>query len=277
MLWRAGEIPARRPLRHAKGSTSERTEEAMPKIMVVDDEPPIVEAISYNLKKEGYLVATASDAEECLAQALKDPPDAVILDMMLPSGSGLEVCRQLRLQHGAMPVIFLTARAQESDRLKGFDVGADDYVTKPFSMKELIARLRAVLRRRPVPVGAVDPPLVSHPAPAALLHNGDRDTTVVKLGDITIDRIRREVFRQGARVELSRREFELLALLALHPGRVFERGTILDEIWGEESYVDQRTVDVHIRWLRQKIEKEPSHPLKLLTVRGIGYKFSDEA
>jgi DNA-binding response OmpR family regulator len=248
----------------------------MPKIMVVDDEPPIVEAISYNLKKEGYQVATAGDAEECLAQALKEPPDAVILDMMLPSGSGLEVCRQLRLQHGSMPVIFLTARAQESDRLKGFDVGADDYVTKPFSMKELIARLRAVLRRRALPAHS-EPPLVPPTLPAAHTPNGDRDSTVVKLGDITIDRIRREVFRKAERVDLSRREFELLALLALHPGRVFERGTILDEIWGEESYVDQRTVDVHIRWLRQKIEEEPSRPLKLLTVRGIGYKFSDES
>lgn len=256
-------------------------------IMVVDDEPPIVEAISYNLKKEGYQVATASDAEECLTKAFRDPPDAVILDIMLPSGSGLEVCRQLRLQHGSMPVIFLTARAQESDRLKGFDVGADDYVTKPFSMKELMARVRAVLRRRAVSAAllarsAVQQGAGSTPEPPLSparqdLSQAERDTTVISLGDLSIDRIRREVYRNGARLDLSRREFELLALLALHPGRVFERGMILDEIWGEESYVDQRTVDVHIRWLRQKIEEEPSNPRKLLTVRGIGYKFSDEA
>lgn len=257
----------------------------MPKIMVVDDEPPIVEAISYSLKKEGYQVATASDAEECLSLAFQDPPDVVILDIMLPSESGLEVCRQLRLQHGSLPVIFLTARAQESDRLKGFDVGADDYVTKPFSMKELMARVRAVLRRRAVSAAALGarealaqkegaPQPTSAKTPDA--QPGERDNTVITLGDLAIDRIRREVVRNGTRLELSRREFELLALLALHRGRVFERGMILDEIWGEESYVDQRTVDVHIRWLRQKIEDEPSNPRKLLTVRGIGYKFSDE-
>lgn len=240
----------------------------MPKILVVDDERPIVEAISYTLKKEGYQISTAGDAEECLSRARNDLPDLVILDIMLPSGSGLEVCRQLRLEHGSIPVLFLTARAEEADRVKGFDVGADDYVVKPFSMKELVARVRAILRRRPS---------VTRPADGAGAdgdgHYRSMETTLT-VDNLTIDRARREVRRAGAKIELSRKEFDLLATLAANRGKVFDRQTLLNRIWGEDAYVDDRTVDVHIRWLREKIEQEPARPEKLITVRGIGYKFS---
>src|SRR5579883_51246 len=189
----------------------------MPKILVVDDERPIVEAISYNLKKEGYQISTAGDAEECLSRARNELPDLVILDIMLPSGSGLEVCRQLRLEHGSIPVLFLTARAEESDRVKGFDVGADDYVVKPFSMKELTARVRAILRRR---VAVIAPGSSARPAENPDPGHLPRPTEVsLAIGDLTIDRARREVRRQGAKVELSRKEFDLLATLAAHRGQ----------------------------------------------------------
>lgn len=243
----------------------------MPKILVVDDERPIVEAISYNLKREGYQISTAGDAEECLNLARNDPPDLVILDIMLPSGSGLEVCRQLRLEHGSIPVLFLTARAEESDRIRGFDVGADDYVVKPFSMKELIARVRAILRRRTMLLTA---------SAAQDSADGDIETparpaeSTLTIDNLVIDRARREVRRSGAKVELSRKEFDLLAMLAANRGKVFDRQTLLSRVWGEDAYVDDRTVDVHIRWLREKIEQDPARPEKLLTVRGIGYRFS---
>lgn len=240
----------------------------MPKILVVDDERPIVEAICYNLKKEGYQISTAGDAEECLSLARNEPPDLVILDIMLPSGSGLEVCRQLRLEHGSIPVLFLTARAEESDRVKGFDVGADDYVIKPFSMKELVARVRAILRRRNAGASAADTAGSDFSPPAR------QAEMMLSVDDLTIDRARREVRRRGAKVELSRKEFDLLATLVAHRGQVFDRQTLLSRVWGEDAYVDDRTVDVHIRWLREKIEQEPARPEKLLTVRGIGYKFS---
>ena len=240
----------------------------MPKILVVDDERPIVEAISYNLKKEGYEIDTAGDAAECLAIARRRRPDLVVLDIMLPSGSGLEVCRQLRLEHGAIPVLFLTARAEESDRIKGFDVGADDYVVKPFSMKELLARIRAILRRRAGAAASADEPAVE----GALRTKPGENTLVID--DLTIDRVRREVRRDGNRIDLSRKEFDLLATLAGHRGFVFDRQTLLNRIWGEDAFVDDRTVDVHIRWLREKIERNPARPEMLLTVRGIGYKFS---
>lgn len=244
----------------------------MPKILVVDDERPIVEAISYNLKREGYQISTAGDAEECLNLARNDPPDLVILDIMLPSGSGLEVCRQLRLEHGSIPVLFLTARAEESDRIKGFDVGADDYVVKPFSMKELVARVRAILRRR---LALLTSATATKPADSVDSDAPIRPTeTTLTIDNLVIDRARREVRRSGAKVELSRKEFDLLATLAANRGKVYDRQTLLSRVWGEDAYVDDRTVDVHIRWLREKIEHDPARPEKLLTVRGIGYKFS---
>ncbi|MDR3709024.1 MAG: response regulator transcription factor [Capsulimonadaceae bacterium] len=239
----------------------------MAKILVVDDERPIVEAISYNLRKEGYEVMTAADAQECVAVARRQPPDLVVLDIMLPSGSGLDVCRQLRLEHGNIPVLLLTARAEEDDRIRGFDSGADDYVVKPFSMRELLARVRALLRRRTVIA-------TLQPASEAIQRIQRPDDKVVTIGDLVIDRSRREITVSGRKVDLSRKEFDLLVTLASNRGQVFDRQTLLNRVWGEDCYVEDRTVDVHIRWLREKIETVPSRPERLLTVRGIGYKFA---
>ena len=222
------------------------------KVLVVDDEQPIVEALAYNLKKEGFRVLTAGDAEQCLEVARRDQPDLIILDVMLPSASGFDVCRMLRKQ-GNIPIIMLTARADATDRVVGLELGADDYVTKPFNMRELMARVKGVLRRA---------------SPQDLLEQS------VQSGNLTIDPNRFEV-RIGTRpVALSPKEFELLRFLATHPGQVFSRQVLLDRVWGAEAYVEERTVDVHIRWLREKVEEDPSQPRRLLTVRGIGYKFS---
>jgi DNA-binding response OmpR family regulator len=240
----------------------------MATILVVDDEQPIVEAIDYNLRKEGYATLRAYDAEECMTQARLTRPDLVLLDIMLPSGTGYELCRQIRSEHGNIPVLFLTARATEEDRLTGFEAGGDDYVVKPFSMRELMARIRALLRR-------------SAEAVAEAATAGDkgsrRDPGVLTLSDLVIDTNRREVSIAGRKVDLSRKEFDLLTMLASHRGQVFDRQTILNRIWGEDCYVDERTVDVHIRWLREKVEAIPAKPERLITVRGVGYKFSPPA
>ncbi len=236
----------------------------MQKVLVVDDEAPIVDAISYNLKKEGYHVQSAADAEECLGQIRRDVPDLVVLDVMLPSGSGLDICRCLQRDYADLPVLLLTARAAEGDRLRGFEAGADDYVVKPFSMRELMARVHALLRR----TSRRDETLAFRPAPPA--HTVSSTTMSPSL---RIDADRREVLRDGQSVLLSRKEFDLLALLTAHQGRVFDRQTLLSRVWGEDCYVDDRTVDVHIRWLREKLEAVPARPEMLLTVRGVGYKF----
>jgi DNA-binding response OmpR family regulator len=237
----------------------------MPNILIVDDERPIVEAIAYNLKKEGFNTFTASDAGECVAAARHQTPDLVVLDIMLPSGSGLDICRQLRYEHGPVPILFLTARAAESDRLKGFEVGADDYVVKPFSMRELMARIKALLRRH-IPSTILQSP------PAEAEQSKSRDN--IEIGNISVDRNRREVLKNGGKIDLTKKEFDLLATLMGSPGHVFDRQTLLNRVWGEDSYVDERTVDVHIRWLREKIENLPAAPEKLITVRGVGYKFA---
>ncbi len=234
----------------------------MTKILVVDDEEPIVDAISYNLKKEGLTVETASDADECISRFLSGNPDLVILDVMLPSGSGLDLCRRLHRHNAALPVLLLTARAAEADCLRGFDAGADDYVVKPFSMRELMARVHSLLRRA-APQADPAPPAEEPPAKS--------DTLWIDTMEIRADR--REVVKNGATVALSRKEFDLLTLLTANRGRVFDRQTLLSRVWGEDCYVDDRTVDVHIRWLREKLEIVPAKPEMLLTVRGVGYKF----
>lgn len=235
----------------------------MTKILVVDDEEPIVDAISYNLKKEGLTVETASDADECISRFLSGHPDLVILDVMLPSGSGLDLCRRLHRHNAALPVLLLTARAAEADCLRGFDAGADDYVVKPFSMRELMARVHSLLRRS-TPSLPPEALATENPAPKS-------DTLWIDSVEIRADR--REVIKNGSAVSLSRKEFDLLTLLTAHRGRVFDRQTLLSRVWGEDCYVDDRTVDVHIRWLREKLEIIPAKPELLLTVRGIGYKF----
>jgi len=229
----------------------------MTKILVVDDEEPIVDAISYNLKKEGFAVDTAGDADECMSRYLSGSPDLVLLDVMLPSGNGLDLCQRLHKHNAALPVLLLTARAAEADCLRGFDAGADDYVVKPFSMRELMARVHSLLRRAGSRAGQEAPP----------------KPTALAVDNLVIDCDRREILKDSLPLTLSRKEFDLLHLLAANRGRVFDRQTLLSRVWGEDCYVDDRTVDVHIRWLREKLEPVPARPETLLTVRGIGYKF----
>jgi len=248
-------------------------EMCMTKILVVDDEEPIVDAISYNLKKEGLMVETASDADECISRFLSGSPDLVILDVMLPSGNGLDICRRLHRHNAALPVLLLTARAAEADCLRGFDAGADDYVVKPFSMRELMARVHSLLRRSsshsPALSSLTAPAPAVEPAPEA---ESEKSATLF-IDNMEIRADRREVVKNGSAVALSRKEFDLLKLLTANRGRVFDRQTLLSRVWGEDCYVDDRTVDVHIRWLREKLEHIPAKPEMLLTVRGVGYKF----
>ncbi len=222
------------------------------KIMVVDDEQPLLDALQYALEREGFEVVTATDSEEALQLCSDQNPDLVLLDVMLPTRTGFEVCQILR-KRSSVPIIMLTAKGAEVDRVVGLEIGADDYVTKPFSMRELMARIKSVLRR--ASAGAV----VTGP--------------VLKSGDLTLDVNRYEARLRDEPLSLSPKEFELLRFLMEHPGQVFSRQTLLDRVWGEDRYIEERTVDVHIHWLREKIEPDPRKPKYLLTVRGVGYKF----
>lgn len=224
------------------------------RVLVVDDEKPIVEALAYSLRKEGFSVLTAGSGEEGLHLARTTKPDLIILDIMLPAASGFQVCRVLR-KESDVPIIMLTAKGEEEDRVLGLDLGADDYMTKPFSIRELIARVRTHLRRQKGPTGRKKP---------------------ISVADVHIDPVKHRVTVRGEAVELTPKEFKLLSLLAGHPDQVFSRDTLLDRVWGEEAFVDQRTVDVHVRWLRTKVEEDPSNPKRILTQRGFGYKFSSE-
>ena len=223
------------------------------KILVVDDEPTIVETVSYNLRMERYETVSAETAEQCLDAVRNEHPDLVLLDVMLPSASGFDVCRRIR-QFSDVPVIMLTAKAEETDRVVGLEIGADDYVTKPFSMRELMARVKSVLRRR---------------VPA----NGIPEDPLLRVGNLVIDPHRHEASVGDVPIELSRKEFELLLYFVSHPNRTVSRDTLLDEVWGKDMCVGERTVYVHVRWLREKIEADPSTPRRLLTVRGVGYQF----
>lgn len=223
------------------------------KILVVDDEPTIVETVSYNLRMENYDTVWAENAEQCLDLVRAEKPDLVLLDVMLPSANGFDVCRRIR-QMSDVPVIMLTAKAEETDRVVGLEIGADDYVTKPFSMRELMARVKSVLRRR---------------TPS----NGLGGDSLLRVGNLVIDQQRHEATIDNNSIELSRKEFELLFYFVSHPNRTISRDTLLDEVWGKDMCVGERTVDVHVRWLREKIEADPSTPRRLLTVRGVGYQF----
>ncbi|MCL6474938.1 MAG: response regulator transcription factor [Firmicutes bacterium] len=222
------------------------------KILVVDDEQPLLDALQYALQREGFEVVTATDSEDALRLFHEQNPDLVVLDVMLPTRSGFEVCQILR-KRSNVPIIMLTAKGAETDRVVGLEIGADDYVTKPFSMRELIARIKSVMRR----------------AKAAVPVAGN----VLKAGELSLDVERHEARLGDTLLSLSPKEFDLLRFLMEHPGQVFSRQTLLDRVWGEERYIEERTVDVHIHWLREKIESDPRKPKYLLTVRGVGYKF----
>lgn len=223
------------------------------KILVVEDDPNLLSTLRYNLKKEGYNEVTAIDGAEALDVARREKPDLIILDIMLPKLSGFEVCRILRKEM-TIPILMLTAKDEEVDKIVGLEIGADDYMTKPFSMRELLARIRAMLRRAEMAV-----------QPAG-------DEVVLKINDLEIDVARHQAFFQGNALELSPKEFDLLAFLAKNKGFVFSREQLLEKVWGYDYAGDTRTVDVHIRWLRQKIESDPAKPKRLVTIRGTGYK-----
>lgn len=229
--------------------------EAPARILVVDDDPTVSEVVARYLERDGYRVETVGDGRIALDRALAEPPDLVVLDLMLPGLDGLEVCRRLRAL-APVPIVILTARGQESDRIVGLDLGADDYVAKPFSTKELVARVRAVLRRARGPLAPSGPD-------APRVHTD---------GDLVVDVAARQARLGGAVVSLTAREFELLAFLMRHPGRAFRREEILEGVWGYR-YGDTSTVTVHVRRLREKIEPDPTVPVRIATVWGVGYRW----
>jgi len=231
-------------------------------ILVVEDETALRETLAYNLQKEGYTVEAVGDGRSALESARRLKPDLLVLDIMLPELDGFDVCRILRKEMNT-PILMLTARDDEIDRVVGLEVGADDYLTKPFSMRELVARVKAQLRR------------------ARLLHDevekarGLESTVqdVLTFGDLALDRTRREVILKGQPLPLKPQEYELLAFFAEHKRQMLSREFILERVWGWDFIGDSRTVDVHVRWLRQKIEADPAKPIRIVTVRGGGYRF----
>jgi DNA-binding response OmpR family regulator len=221
------------------------------KILVIDDEQLILDTIETKLRREGFTVFTAETAEDGMRLYKQTRPDLLVVDVMLPNRSGFDLCRAIRKTNTKVPIIFLTARASEEDRIAGLELGADDYMVKPFNLSELAARVKAVLRRS----------------------SGGATVDAIESGNLSIDPKTHEATLSGKRLTLSPKEFALLYFLARSPGQVFSRDVLLDRVWGPESYVYTRTVDVHIRWLRERIEDDPAHPTRILTVRGVGYKF----
>jgi DNA-binding response OmpR family regulator len=220
----------------------------------VDDEPTLIEALHYNLTKEGYRVITATDGVQALERARAGIPDLVILDLMLPRIDGLEVCRTLR-RESTVPILILSAKDTEMDTVLGLELGADDYLVKPFRLRELLARVKAQLRRYEMPRVALEPA---------------RDR--LQFGAIVVDRDSRKVFREGQEIVLTLKEYDLMDYLLTNAGKVMSREVLLDKVWGYEYAGDSRTVDVHIRWLREKVETDPANPRHIKTVRGIGYR-----
>ena len=228
------------------------------RILVIEDDKDIVELVRYNLEKDGYQVTACGDGATGLAQIRKSPPDLLLLDLMLPKLSGLEICKEIRRDErlGRLPILILTARGEEADRVVGLELGADDYVTKPFSPRELVARVKALLRR-------VQPP-------------GD-EAKLLEIGALRVDPISYRAQREGKTLPLSTLEFRLLYYLASRPNRVFSRDQLLDAVWGTDRFVTPRSVDVYVRRLREKVERNPERPEFLKTVRGAGYLFETTA
>jgi DNA-binding response OmpR family regulator len=229
------------------------------KILVVEDEPSLQETLAYNLTRQGYIVQTAGDGQAAIEQARSFNPDLLVLDIMLPILDGFEVCRILR-QEMNVPILILTARDDEIDRVIGLEMGADDYLTKPFSMREFLARVKAHLRRMRMIRQQMEEPVPPN-----------RET--IRSNNIKLDLTRREVLLDENPLPLKPKEFDLLLFLARHRGQVLSRDLILERVWGWEFSGGSRTVDVHVRWLREKIESDPASPLRIITVRGAGYRF----
>ena len=232
---------------------------AMPKIAVIEDDRTLAELIKYNLSRDGFTVATAGDGNTGLELIRREKPDAVIMDVMMPGMDGFELTRLLR-RESPTPILLLTARSDEIDKVLGLELGADDYLTKPFSMRELLARVKALLRRGEL-------------ARKEVIGGGEGG--VLRAGNIELDPTRHVLSVGGKAIDVTPKEFDLLSFLMTNRGQVFSRDSLLDKVWGYDYPGDSRTVDVHIRWLRQKIEADPSRPKHLVTVRGVGYKFEE--
>jgi two-component system, OmpR family, response regulator RegX3 len=224
-------------------------------VLVVEDEDSFVEALTVGLKREGFRVQVVRDGAEALDVFDAVKPDLVLLDVMLPKVSGIDVCRELR-RRSSVPIIMVTAKGSEIDTVVGLEVGADDYVTKPYRLRELVARMRAVLRRRSADPGGAE-------------LSGD----ALEVGDVALDPERHEVVIRGTSVSLPLKEFELLEILLANAGRVLPRETLIDRVWGTDYVGDTKTLDVHVKRLRAKVEPDPSHPTRIVTIRGLGYKF----
>ena len=238
------------------------------RVLVVEDEKNIVDILTFNLQREGYETLSAMDGQTGLDLALREDPDLILLDLMLPRMDGFDVCRNVRAQNRSTPIIMLTAREEETDKVLGLELGADDYITKPFSMRELLARVKANIRRTDMMAGQTA--AVSTEAPAA---SGD----LLDRGRIQVDLETLTAYKDGATLDLTQREFELLKYMATEPGRVFSRETLMENVWNYEGYVgDVRAVDVAVRRLREKLEDDPASPAFILTRRGQGYLFHGE-
>jgi two-component system response regulator RegX3 len=226
----------------------------MTRVLIVEDEPDLADPLAYLLRREGYEVEIAEDGPTALTAFRERGADIVLLDLMLPGMPGTEVCRQIRI-NSAVPIIMLTAKDSEVDIVVGLELGADDYVTKPYSSRELLARIRAVLRRR--------------------LEVGHEPDAVLTAGEVTMDLERHTVSVRGEEIAMPLKEFELLELLLRNAGRVLTRGQLIDRVWGSDYYGDTKTLDVHVKRIRSRIERDPANPVMLVTVRGLGYRFED--
>ena len=224
------------------------------KILVVDDEPLITESLEYSLQQEGFQVLVAHDGPQAIQLAREAAPDLIVLDIMLPGMDGWEVCRRLR-QESTVPIIMLTARGQEIDRVLGLELGADDYLPKPFSFRELLARMRAIFRRMD-------------------FEGATQTAQPIQIGDVRLDVAAHKVYKQNRELTMTQKEYDLLHTLMANAGQVVSRAELLDQVWGVDWLGDTRTLDVHIRWVREKIEENPSQPRYIQTVRGVGYRFA---
>ena len=228
-------------------------------VLIVEDEVNIVDIVRFNLQREGYATLEAYDGEAGLALAREKKPDLILLDVMMPKMMGFDVCRALRAEGDNVPVIILTAREEEADKVLGLELGADDYITKPFSLRELIARIRTNMRRA---ANGYAPP-------------ADGAGEVLRRGNIVVDLERHTVFKNGTELELTQREYELIKCLAMHPGKILSRQELMREVWQYDYYGDLRAVDVAVRRLREKVEDDPAEPMYVMTKRGVGYYFSE--
>ncbi len=257
-----------------------RSGEQGKRVLVVDDEPNVRETVAINLRREGLEVEFASDGLEAIEKARSSKPDVVVLDIMLPGIDGFQVCRTIR-EESTVPILLLSARGEEIDRVVGLELGADDFLAKPFAMRELVARVRAMLRRAKMVGSAGEHDPDANHSDGALVSQGatsitgrkQRDSGSIESGDVSIDFPRRHASVGGEPLDLKPKEFDLLAYFVRQPGIVLTREALLREVWGYNYPVDTRTVDVHVRWLRQKIEENPSQPIRIVTVRGHGYRF----